>query len=153
MVSDFFGTLLQEVARKLQIPNLQPDKNNSCQIRFGKDLRIQLEIDPSGQNLIIGTNLGTVPPGRYRENIFTEALKANNLPSANRGTFAYSRKTDSLILFEKMPLKDLTGDIVADFLVFFLEKAKIWKEAVTRGEVPVAAAGTVARPTGMFGLR
>lgn len=153
MVSDLFGTLLQELGRALQI-DLRPDANNSCLIRFGKDLRVQIELDPTGQVVVVGTELGTVPPGRYRENLFTEALKSNGLPAPRYGIFAYSRKTDHLILYEKMQIRDLTGNKIADFLPLFMEKAKIWKEALTRGEVPVAITVHTSRPpTGMFGMR
>jgi hypothetical protein len=155
MVTDFFGTLLQELSRAVQIPGLKPDANNSCLIRFRKqnDIRIQIELDSAGLMVVIGTDLGSVAPGRYRENIFTEALKANGLPSPRYGTFAYSRKTDHLLLFEKLPIRDLTGDKVADYLKLFIEKAKVWQEALARNEVPVVITAHTSRPMNIFGMR
>lgn len=155
MVSDFFGTLLQELGRAIDIPKLKPDVNNSCIIRFRKqgDIRVQIELDPEGTNVIIGTDLGNVAPGRYRESIFIEALKSNGI-TPRHGIFAYSRKADHLVLFEKMPIQELTGDKVADFLKLFLEKAKVWKEALSRNEVPVVVTAHTSRPMGgIFGLR
>ena len=34
MVTDFFGTFLQDISQALQIPNLHADANNSCLIKF-----------------------------------------------------------------------------------------------------------------------
>lgn len=152
MVSDIFGTLLQELAQALKIEVLQPDKNNSCLIKFKGDISVQVELDKSGTFLVIGTDFPTVAAGRYRENLFFEALKANGMPAPPRiGTFAYSRQTDRLVLFEMMSLNDLRGDRVAEFMTPFVEKARVWKEAIARGEVPVVSTSTTPG-SGMFGL-
>lgn len=153
MVTDLFGTLLQELGKALSV-ELRPDEHNSCLIRFRGGLEIQIELDQQGQALLVGTDLGVVPPGRYRENLFTEALKANGMPPPRHGIFAYSRQSDHLVLFEKFSLVNLTGDKVADFLTPFMEKAKGWKEAISKNEVPVVSTTfTSHAPTGMFGLR
>lgn len=92
MVTDFFGSLLQELGKVLEIPDLHPDRNNSCQIVLKNGLNLQIELDRSGQFLIFGADLGVVPPGRYRENLFREALKANDMPHPIHGILAYSKK-------------------------------------------------------------
>lgn len=154
MVTDFYGSLLEELGKILEIPDLHPDRNNSCQIVLKNGLSLQLEFDRSGQFIIIGADLGVVPPGRYRENLFREALKANDMPYPIHGTLAYSKKSDRLILFEKLRSHELTGESIAAELVPFSEKAIIWKEALERSDVPIAnQAFNAQRSTGMFGLR
>lgn len=152
MITDQFGAIIQELGQALHNPKLHPDEHNSCLIKFKGDIQIQIEPDRNGKYLIIGCNLGSIPAGRYRENIFAEALKSNGLPSPRHGFFAYSKRTDSLVLTEMMSLQDLTGQKVADFLTPFKEKIKIWKEAIARGEVPVIATAFTGKPTGMFGM-
>lgn len=152
MVTDHFGALLQELAQALNISKLQADANNSCLIKFKGGIRIQIEPDREEKFLIIGADLGEIPTGRYRENLFTEALKANGLPRPRYGFFAYSKPKDHLVLTEFLPMQDLRGDKIADFLPLFIEKVKLWKESIYRGEIPPSAVVT-SRPMGMFGMR
>lgn len=154
MVVNQFEALLQELGQILKIP-LHPDKTHSCLIKLKEGVSVQLEIDRPGDSLLFGIDVADVPPGKYRENLFKEALRANGSPSPRYGTLAYSRKTGHLVLFERLPLKDLNGDKVAEFLKPFVMKAKVWKDAIIRGEVPVIQ-GSGAHPNkniGMFGLR
>ena len=154
MVTDFFGIFLQELGRILQLPDLHPDSNNSCLIKFKGDIQIQLEMDHTGEYLIIGADFDSIPPGKYKERIFFESLRANGMPHPRYGTFAYSKQLDHLVLFEKIPVKDLNAQKVADFLILFMEKTRIWKEAITRGDVPVVSApSSKGSSKGMFGLQ
>lgn len=155
MVTDLFGGILQELGRILEIADLHPDRNNSCLIKLKSGMQVQLEIDPSGRFLIVGTDLGEMPPGKYRENFFREALKANALPYPNIGIFAYSRRNNHLIFFDRLFLPEINGEKIAAFITPFSEKAALWGENLTRGDVPVASQYTTAssRSGGMFGLR
>lgn len=155
MATDFLGVMLQEMGTIMEIPDLQPDRNSSCLIKLKNGLKIQLELDKSGQFIILGADLGTVPPGKYRENLFREALKANDMPYPNHGTLAYSRKSDRLVLFEHLNIKDLNGEKVAVEISPFSEKALIWKDALQRGDVPVLNQSYMSQGSGggMFGLK
>jgi hypothetical protein len=155
MVTDAFGLLLQEVGKLLQIPKLEPDAHNSCLINFPGPISIQMEIDRSGNSLILGCDVGTLPPGRYRELVFREALRSNGLPLPHFGEFSYSKPADKLMLMEQIPMQDINGDKIISVLNPLLEKAKYWKETISRGEVPSIA--TTSSPSkggaGMFGLK
>src|SRR5262245_19403177 len=135
MVSDVLGIVLTELGRLLNIPDLKPDQNNTCLIKMPKGPKIQLEMAKTGDGILIGIELGQVPPGRYRIDVLKEALKSNGLPLPRYGIFAWSRKADTLILYKKFPLKDLTGEKIAAFLSPFIEKANKWTEALAKGEV------------------
>jgi len=116
---------------------------------------VQMELDARGENVRIGCSLGEPPQGRYRENVMREALKANGLPPPQKGIFAFGKKTESLLLYDELPLNDLSGDKLAEYLSGFILKAELWREAITRGEVP-SFMGTEATFTGkaggLFGL-
>lgn len=151
MTDGFLGAFLSELGSLLHLPNLHPDKNNACLIKFKGDLQVQIEVAKSGKHLLVGIDLGSISPGRYRENIFETALMTNGLPPPHHGTFAYSQQTDHLILFHLFPLKSLRAQSVSDFLHPFLDKARIWKEALSKHTVPaVKFKGKTG--SGMFGL-
>lgn len=155
MVTDLFGTILQELAHSMEIADLHPDRNNSCLIRLKNDLQIQLELDRSGEFMIIGSDLGDVPPGKYREVLFREALKANGMQTPLNGILAYSQKSNHLVIYEKLHIKDLNGEKIAAAITPFSEKANAWKDALARGEVPALnqVYSSESRSSGMFGLR
>ncbi|MBA3957814.1 MAG: CesT family type III secretion system chaperone [Parachlamydiaceae bacterium] len=153
MVTDVLGALLQELGSAMQLSNLRPDANNTCLIKFKDGILSQLEVDRSGRFLVIGIDLGEIPKGRYRENLFFEALKANAMPLPRYGIFGYSQQADRLILFEYMNLRDLTGQKIADRLSFLLEKGRVWKEAIAKEDIPVTMPIRSSGTQGIFGLR
>lgn len=150
MVKNLFEALLEEVGHALKISDLHSDRNNTCLINMANGVKIQLEMHARNQEFVIGADLGLIPPGRYRENIFLEALKSNGMAN-HVGVLAYSAKNDHLILFEILNLKDLTGERIASDITPLVEKAKIWKEAMEKGEIPVVS--QMRTSMGMFGLR
>jgi hypothetical protein len=152
MVTDSFGLLLEEVGKLLDIPKLEPDRNNSCLIAFPKGPSIQFEIEKSGNNFLIMCDLGEIPAGPYRENVFREALKYNGRPYPHACQFAYSNQTKKLVMTHLLPLLNLRGEQVINALTPFQAIAKQWQEALARGEVPVsegAYLGGGAKPFGM----
>ncbi len=155
MVTDMFGTLLQELGQSFGNIQLRPDQNNSCLIRLKEGISIQLELDRACQFLILGCTLGTLIPGKYRENIFHEALKANDMPYPLHGILGFSQKTGNLALFEKINVRDLNGEKIAAEIIPFVEKAIVWSEALIRNEIPaISQAYTSERGGGgMFGLK
>jgi len=154
MVLDMFESLLDELAKALEIEKLTPDENNSCIIKFENELEIQIEPLDTGSFLFINVDLGEMPPGRYREEVFREALKANGMETPRHGTFCYSDQSDHLMLYKLIPLQDITGERVAAFLTPFMEKAVKWKETLENNEVPVVdTMHTSGVPGGgMFGM-
>lgn len=149
MVFNTFESLLQDIGKEYNL-NLKPDQNNSCLLVLPTGLSLQMEIDHRGEHFIIGIDLGLIPPGKYRENIFREALKANGKPSPRLGIFSYSKQKDHLLLIEMLSLKNLTGDRIREVLKPLAEKGFTWKQALNRGEIPVIA--DESRSSGMFGL-
>jgi hypothetical protein len=156
MVGNAYDAILDELALALKIKTLKADANNSCLITLQNGFQIQIEPDAKGENLIIGSNIGSIQSGPFRINVFKEALKANGLPPPKWGIFAWSRKSNQLVLFGLLPIRELTGSKVADFIYPFVAKAIKWRDAINSGQVPrvefESAAGSAMR-TGMFGLR
>lgn len=152
MVQELFDSLLNELGEAMDIKGLAPDANNSCLIGFESGIEIQIEPYSKGDFLLICCDLGRIPPGRYREDVFREALKSNGLPHPRYGTFAYSEQSDHLILFGLLSYKELNGEKIASFVYPFKEKAERWKAALERGDVPLADTMTTSRTSGPFGM-
>lgn len=153
MVTDLFGSLLEDLGKILNI-KLQPDSHNSCLLKLKTGIKIQIEFDKHQHYLIIGCQLGTVPMSKYRENLFREALKANILPPPRHGILAYSQHLDSMILFERLEISNLTAEKIAAEMGPFAEKAKTWTDAIARGEIPQInpPEKAASKGKGMFGL-
>ena len=154
MVAGVLGQILQEIGAKLNLPNLTPDQHDTCLIKFENGIKIQIELDDSNQYLMLGSVLGSVPLGRYRIDLLEAALKANGLPPPHHGLLAFSKKTDHLLLFAKFHVRGLRGDEVSDEIPYFLEKAKVWSEALSRSEVPfIQEVRSTSMTSNVFGLQ
>lgn len=155
MVAQIFESLLQEVGQSLGGLTLKPDENNSCLINLPTGISIQMDLDPSSEFFIVGADIGSIPLGKYRGEVFCQALKANDTPFPRNGIFAYSKQNDHLILFEKLSVIELTGEKILSFLVPLSKKALIWKLAIAQGEVPVIESKQEAGQSlgGLFGLK
>jgi hypothetical protein len=155
MVMDLLESVLQEFGHVIHIPNLKADEHHSCEIVLpNKGPRIQLELDKNEEFLVFGCEFSFIPPGRYRENLFKIALQSNSLPPPRTGDFAFSKKAEKLVLFTKIPIKNINGEKVAAIWGPFSEKAILWNHAIKEGEVPALHTSYTTRPsgTGMFGL-
>lgn len=153
MVTDSFGLLLEEVAKLLDIEKLEPDRNNSCLIQFVKGPAIQFEIEKAGNHLLIMCDLGEVPAGPYRENVFREALKYNGRPYPHACQFAYSKQTNKLVMTHLLPLSNLRGEQVIEALTPFQAIAKQWQESLLRGDVPTVEGSSQSGGSKMFGIK
>lgn len=158
MVQELFASILDDLGKQLNM-KLVPDKNGACMIRYTTGLQLHIESNALAERVMLIADLGTPAPGRYRENLFREALKANGLPPPRQGIFCFSAKKDSLVLFDSLPLAELTGQKLADLVNPFLAKANLWKNAISKNEVPsftgneLSFGSSSGGAGGMLGLR
>lgn len=129
-----FETILKDFEPFFQC-SLQPDHNDSCLIKMGIGLHVQMELYNNGF-LLIGCRLGILPAGNYRNQIIRAALQSNThqLPSA--GVFGLSPKSHQLILFLFLDPRHLTADKILAIMTPFLARAKEWADALSQGTVP-----------------
>ena len=157
MIGEKFEILLDEFGKLIKVP-LKPDKFNCCSIKFKGGLIVQLEPDKRGYFLHIATEIIPLPQGKFRENVLREALKANGLPPPRNGIFSFSKKKDSLILYERAPLETATGQNLVELLTLFCRKAQFWKESLQKNQIPsfteneLTFAPTGGGAGGLFGL-
>lgn len=148
---DRFEDLLKELGVEYGIP-LHPDRIGACKLKVNDQFHVQLECDPRQENLLVATFICDIPPGKFRENILKDSLKANAAPH-EMGTLAYSDRNNKLALFHYLPLPDLNGHKLADFLAKFVEKAAQWKTGVETGNTAQLVAFSPKSSGGMFGLK
>lgn len=130
-----FENLIQTLGNLMGIP-LHVDPHQSCTLEFSDSCIIQIDLNAYGDQLLIGSQLGNLVPGPYREQIFIQALKVNGLNKIRQGTLAYSEKNDVLVLFDYLPLASTTGESLFEFLSIFYNHVFIWKEAIKVGRIP-----------------
>jgi hypothetical protein len=128
-----FEELLQELGKVFHI-DLKPDRFSACSIRVHNKITIQLQLDVSQENLWIFSKLIEIPPGKFRENVLVEALKANGLPDPRPAALCYVAKENSLALCQKYPLSILNGERLGGLIGSFLEMADSWYLAISLGK-------------------
>lgn len=147
-----FEHLIHELGLVMNIP-LEPDSHQSCLLTFPREgISIQIDLDTHADRILVGSQLGIVPPGPYRERVFTEAMRANGTAKVPQGVLAFSEKNDTLILFQFFNLATLSAEKLFHFIQVFKEHTKMWKEAIAIGLLPFIE-GDVSGSSGMFGLR
>jgi hypothetical protein len=149
---DALAQILKDVGKHYGTP-LEPDSNHSCLIELQNHVKIQIEVDRSQQHLIIGCNLGELPPGKFREVFLREALRANGEQPLRCGTFAYSNRRNSLLLFEQQLLQYLEAEALIEFLKHFSDKSLLWIDAIRNGTPPMLQySSQQGHKSSLFGL-
>ncbi len=147
-----FEDLIRELSSLLDV-TLHPDSHQSCMIYFPPDeVSVQIDLDTNADKILIGSQLGRINPGPYREKMFLQAMRTNGLSVVPRGVLAFSEKNDTLVLFQYLNLSYLNGEKLFQFLQLFKEHAKIWKRALESGDIPAIQEEIRPKTGGMFGL-
>jgi len=145
-VIDRFSSLLQELGTILLLP-LSLDKYNACSIEISPII-IQMQLDATQETLFFFSKIIELPPGRFREDVLAEALKANNLPDPRAAIFGYLAITNHLTLHQNFPLSILNGERLAGMFGAFYELGKSWHTAIESGRTaPPANSDSI--PLGM----
>jgi hypothetical protein len=150
MTTDPFELLIQQLGAVLNVP-LHVDRNHACAIKVHNQLTVQLQIDDAQENLLIASFICEVPPGKFRENVFCEALKANHLPDPRTGILGFVSINNRLTLHQRYPFASLDGPKLAQYVAGFIDYADLWRIAIENGQSSPAPirASTSSNPFGM----
>jgi hypothetical protein len=127
-----FEELLHELGKVFRL-ELKVDRHSACSIRLSNELTLQLQLDREQENLWIFAKLGEIPPGKFREELLFETLKANGKPDPLPAALSYIAKDNALAIFQIYPLSILTGERLAALVGSILEMAKEWQNALLSG--------------------
>jgi hypothetical protein len=143
-----FEELLAALGKVFHL-KLHIDQTNACCIQVHEGLSIQLQLDVAQENLWIFSKIGEIPPGKFRENVLKETLKANGLPDPRIAAFGLIASTNTLALFQKHPLSILNGEKLSGFIGTHLIMVSSWQTALANGRaVPIEQ-----KETNPFGLK
>lgn len=129
---DRFAELLIELGKLLET-DLRPDVNGACKLYIHEQLQVQIEYQELQERLLMACFLAEIPPGKFRENILKDALKAN-WPHPTSGTLCYCQRNNRLALFEWISTINLTGQKLLGILNTFISKADKWRIAIETGQ-------------------
>lgn len=131
-MSDKFEEMLKGLSILLDT-KFHIDKNRACSIIFDEKIILQLELDENLENLIVFSSVCPLAPGKFRENVFLEALKENNkFPYI--AIFAYYEADNSLAMCNYLPFDTLNPEILSSYLSTFIDLAFLYQEAISRGQ-------------------
>lgn len=130
-MKSIFGNILKELGDELSL-ELAPDKINACTLKVEDKILVQMKMDKTESKLFICTFVAEIPPGKFRENVFTYTLIANS-QAPRIGAFGFNKKDINLVLFEYLDLNNLNGKYLKEKLSQFIEKAISWKDAIDSG--------------------
>ena len=146
---NFFEEYIQKLGQTLGTP-LHAEKGYLCKLRVEGSLQVQIEHEPDQERILIASFLCELPPGKYREDLLKEALKAND--SLERlGIFAYSSKNNNLVYFLYLSDKIAFEEFSQSFL-HWLDTAKVWKSAVESGNIYQISQSRSSSSSSIFGL-
>ena len=128
-----FEEILSDLGRYFHL-ELHVDQYGACSILFPPEIVIQLQLDASQENLFLFCTIAEIPPGKFRENILMEGLKANAMRDPLAGVVGFYEETSLLVLSQIYPLFILNGERTAIFLSNFLQMAQSWKSALQSGK-------------------
>jgi len=148
-----FQELLHELGRVFHL-ELTVDKSGACSIMVPPELVIQMQLDSGQEKLFLFCKVVEIPPGKFRENVFLEALKANDQRDPIPGILAYLHATNHLVLYQTYPVSILNGERLASFFGNFLQMADSWRKALLSGRSsPVPSSPSPSSLEKPFGMR
>lgn len=129
---NFFEEYIQKLGQALGA-SLHAEKGYLCKLLIEGSLKVQIEHEIDQERILFASFLQELPPGKFREDILKEALKANDALD-RLGIFAYSPKNNSLAYFLYLSDKIQFEDFYKHFQEW-LETAKTGKSAVETGNL------------------
>ncbi len=150
-----FEDLLRELGQSLGI-DLHIDSHGACCLQLKDKLRVQIEPDKKDECIILAAMLGELGPGRFREEVFKEALRVNayNLTNGQTGAIlGFCARLNQFTCYSTLPFYELTAEKLTNALTYLVEQSLAWFDAVQNGQT--VPPGFIPRPTmpTPFGIR
>ncbi len=127
-----FKELIAELSDRLQA-DIFPDLNNVVTLIVEKRVKFHIEPDSVQEFMILGATIAELPPGKFRENILKDALKANSLININPGILSYAGRENALILHSKLFIQGTSVDEMIKVMKHLTSRAKKWMDAIEEG--------------------
>lgn len=137
-----FTDLMNDLGELLNT-EIHPDLNLSCCLMINDSLKVQIEMSTTGEEILLASFVVELPPGRFREEVLRDALKANHQSDLNHGVLSYVKNHNALTLFQTIHAHGLSANDLYKYLSLFVERAKGWKDAINAGKTHPTDSGEV----------
>ncbi|MCH9620877.1 MAG: hypothetical protein S4CHLAM20_02850 [Chlamydiia bacterium] len=127
-----FDELIEELSDRLNM-DIYPDTKNVVSLLIEKKVKIQIQPDNFDEWLIIGATIAELPPGKFREHILKDSLKANFLTDRHVGALSYMEKNNALMIHLKLPIGSVKIDTVISNIKALTKRAQKWQKAIDGG--------------------
>ncbi len=129
---NLFEETLKELSPLVGL-DLHPDQHGACCLLVGDQLEVQIEPDKK-EDVVIYAFIGELGPGKFREEVLKEGLKANNqlLPG---GTLGYSGKNNQFAICQRLNHETIKGQELLEALATLIDYATQWQSALKEGKL------------------
>ena len=147
---NFFEDLLKELSPLVGLP-LHPDNHGACCLLVGDRLEVQIEPDKR-DDIVIFAFMNELPPGKFREEVLKEGLKANAqfLPG---GIISFSGKTNQLAIYQRLQHQTINAHDLLDALASFIDYAMQWQMSLQDGKTAPTFLATKSSAPPPFGMK
>jgi hypothetical protein len=139
-----FDSLIKDLGKIMNI-SIKPDKTGVCKLIFGDSIELYIEPTKYKNKILVGSEIGNIPPGAFRTRVLHEALIFNGSPPPRPAVLSYSDK-DALVAFQFLNINKLSGQSLLEFINQFLYVIESWSEGLVTGNFPTTA--TQQQPPG-----
>lgn len=145
-----FEELLKELSPLIGL-SLHIDENNVCCLWAGETLKVQLEQDKKS-HIVVAAFLCELGPGKFREEVLKESLKANAqfFPG---GILCFSSKNGQLSIYLLLPIETLDGQKLLESLSILINYALQWQTAIQEGKTAPLSIASKPSFSHAFGLK
>ena len=133
--------ILSTFAKQFGLEKPTLSDNGYCNLESEHGQVIHLQLEP--RQLMLMTELGTLPISRDREPLLEELLAANTFWQGTHGaTLSFDSSSNSVLLGHRLPLDWLLDDGLGDHLEGFIHSANHWSERLQAAAMVQPADGS-----------
>jgi len=125
-----FDDLIEHLSEDLNT-SLVPDQEQTVSILIDDHLRLQIEMDDQDKRFFFLIYIYELPAGKFRENVFISALRANHLP-IRIGELGFFSE-ENYFTFHKFLSNDTPKEEITETLNEVIYVAEKWKKALDSG--------------------
>lgn len=142
--------LLKELSPLIGL-DLHLDIHDVCCLQAGESLQVQIE-QGMKSNIFIAAFLTEVGPGKFREEVLKEGLKANAQLFPG-GILCFNNKNGQLAVYKMLPQETLNGSKLLEELSTLIDYASQWQSALKDGKTAPVSIGSKSSAPSPFGLK
>jgi hypothetical protein len=147
---NLFEELLKELSPLVGFP-LHIDHHHVCCLWAGDTLKVQIEQNKEG-HITLAAFLSELGPGKFREEVFKESLKANGqfIPG---GVLSFSSKNNQLVLHHFVLREIMNAQNVFESMTALIHYGLQWQTALNEGKTAPAFLATKSLLPSVFGIK